>query len=102
MRLLLALALAMGCLAAPAAARENPARDLTRAGIPGAVVLSDDGAHAAGNVRADDRVRGEVPGYLAHADTDGRRSAVVLVTGAPLSKRQSAAVDRALDQALCS
>jgi hypothetical protein len=62
MRLLLALALAMGGLAAPAAARENPA----------------------GDVRADDRFRvgsitscgefwghnGEVPGYLAHAYTD--------------------------------
>ena len=57
MRLLLALALAMGCLAAPAAARDNPARDLTRTGIPGAVVLSHDGVHAAGNVRADDRFR---------------------------------------------
>ena len=57
MRLLLALALAMGCLAAPAAARDNPARDLTRTGIPGAVVLSHDGVHAAGNVRATDRFR---------------------------------------------
>ncbi len=57
MRLLLALALAMGCLAAPAAAHDNPARDLTRTGIDGAVVLSDDGVHAAGNVRASDRFR---------------------------------------------
>ncbi len=57
MRLPLALALAMGVLAAPAAARDNPARDLTRTGIPGAVVLSHDGVHAAGNVRATDRFR---------------------------------------------
>ncbi len=57
MRLLLALVLTMGCLAAPAAARDNPARDLTRTGIPGAVVLSHDGVHAAGNVRATDRFR---------------------------------------------
>jgi CubicO group peptidase (beta-lactamase class C family) len=57
MRLLLALALAMGCMAAPAAADDDPARDLTRTGIPGAVVLSDDGVDAAGNVRATDRFR---------------------------------------------
>ena len=57
MRLLLALALAMGSFAAPAAAHDNPARDLTRTGIPGAVVLSHDGIHASGNVRADDRFR---------------------------------------------
>jgi CubicO group peptidase (beta-lactamase class C family) len=57
MRLLLALALAMGCLAAPAAAHDNPARDLTRTGIPGAVVLSDGDVDAAGNVRASDRFR---------------------------------------------
>jgi D-alanyl-D-alanine carboxypeptidase len=57
MRLLLALALAMGGLAAPAAAHDNPARDLTRTGIPGAVVVSHDGVDAAGNVRATDRFR---------------------------------------------
>ena len=57
MRFLFALVLAMGCLAAPAAARDNPARDLTRTGIPGAVVLTPDGVHAAGNVRTTDRFR---------------------------------------------
>ena len=45
---------------------------------------------------------GAVPGYLAHAYTDGKRSAVVLVTGDERTERQDAAINRALDQALCS
>jgi D-alanyl-D-alanine carboxypeptidase len=45
---------------------------------------------------------GAVPGYLAHAYTSGRRSAVVLVNRQPLSEAQTAAVNRALDKALCS
>ena len=43
-----------------------------------------------------------MPGYLAHAYTDGKRSAVVLVTGDALTERQNAAINRAIDTALCS
>ena len=38
-------------------ASANPARDLTRTGIPGAVVLSGDRVYDAGNLRASDRFR---------------------------------------------
>ena len=54
MRLLLALALS--AVLAPVASA-NPARDLTRAGIPGAVVLSSERVHDSGNLRASDRFR---------------------------------------------
>jgi D-alanyl-D-alanine carboxypeptidase len=54
MRLLLALVLSAAL--APAASA-NPARELTEAGIPGAVVLSGDRLHASGNLRAGDRFR---------------------------------------------
>ena len=45
---------------------------------------------------------GVVPGYMAQAYTDGRRSAVVLVTGDERTERQNAAINRAIDRALCS
>src|SRR4051794_4314128 len=50
------LALALSAVLAPAASA-NPARSLTKTGIPGAVVLDHDGVHAAGNVRPDTRFR---------------------------------------------
>ncbi len=50
------LALVLSAVLAPVASA-NPARELARTGIPGAVVLSGDRVHAAGNVRADDRFR---------------------------------------------
>lgn len=43
--------------AAPAAAHDDLARDLTRTGIPGAVVLWNDDVDAAGTLRARDRFR---------------------------------------------
>ena len=55
MKVLLALAVLSAVLAP--AAHANPARDLTQAGVPGAVVLDRDGVHAAGNVRPDTRFR---------------------------------------------
>ena len=59
MKFLLLLALALGLLAAPASA--NPAREITRTGVPGAVVLVRDGDRthlaAAGNLRGGDRFR---------------------------------------------
>ena len=45
---------------------------------------------------------GVVPGYMAQAYTDGKRSAVVLVTGDERTERQNAAINRAIDRALCS
>jgi D-alanyl-D-alanine carboxypeptidase len=56
MKSLVAMALGLSVLLAPAA-NANPARDLTRTGIPGAVVLSGDRVHDAGNVHASDRFR---------------------------------------------
>ncbi len=54
MRLLLALVLS--AMLAPVASA-NPARDLTKTGIPGAVVLSGDRVYDSGNLRASDRFR---------------------------------------------
>jgi D-alanyl-D-alanine carboxypeptidase len=56
MKVLLALALVVCALLAPAASA-NPARELTKTGLPGAVVLDDHRVYAAGNVRAGDRFR---------------------------------------------
>ena len=51
------LAIAALCAVLAPAAHANPARDITQAGAPGAVVLDRDGVHAAGNVRPDTRFR---------------------------------------------
>jgi D-alanyl-D-alanine carboxypeptidase len=56
MKLLVTLALALSVLLAPAA-NANPARDLTKTGIRGAVVLSGDRVYDSGNLRASDRFR---------------------------------------------
>jgi hypothetical protein len=80
MKLLVAFALALALALAPAA-NANPARDLTKAGVPGAVVLDRDGVHAVpascGPAWGHDVA---VPGLLAHAyaSEDGARQVVVL------------------------
>ena len=50
------LALVLSAVLAPVASA-NPARDLTRAGIPGAVVLAGDRVYDSGDLRARDRFR---------------------------------------------
>ena len=50
------LALVLSAVLAPVASA-NPARDLTRTGIPGAVVLSGDRVYDSGDLRASDRFR---------------------------------------------